>query len=132
MSETELTPALRGELIDLSLQALPEEACGIVLGRGGVVRDIVSMTNQARRPEDHFVLDPLEYMHAERDAGQRGLEVIGVWHSHPDGEAVPSETDRRAAWPEWLYLIVGSPGDAQAEIRAWRLHGSHFQEEVLR
>ncbi|MFV8835642.1 M67 family metallopeptidase [Aquisalimonas sp.] len=132
MSETELTPALREELIEASRRALPEEACGIVLGHHGVIREIAGMTNQARRPADHFALDPLEYMHAERDAGKRGLDVIGIWHSHPDGEAVPSESDRRAAWAGWLYLIVGSPGDGGAEIRGWRLNGSRFEEEVLR
>lgn len=132
MSETELTPALREELIGESRQALPDEACGILLGHHGVVRQLVAMTNQARRPQDHFALDPLEYMHAERDAGQRGFDVIGVWHSHPDGAAVPSESDRRAAWPGWLYVIVGTPDSAQPDIRGWRLSGSRFQEEVLR
>jgi proteasome lid subunit RPN8/RPN11 len=57
----------------------------------------------------------------ERDAAEEGLELVGFYHSHPNGAAEPSRVDRENAWPWYNYLIVavadGEPGD----VRVWRL-----------
>lgn len=132
MSETQLLSGLRGALIAHARRATPEEACGLLLGQHDRPTEVVRLSNHARQPVRHYALDPLEYMQVERSADQRGLAVVGVWHSHPEGGADPSETDRRAAWPGWLYVIVGLPASGEPEIRGWRLHGNRFCEDTLR
>lgn len=131
MSRVHVHERLRQKLMERARAAKPEEACGLLLGRDGRVVDVVQLANDAAVPASEYTLDPLAYMRAERAAERRGLAVVGVWHSHPCGRAVPSETDREAAWPNWVYIIVGHPGDGSCEVRAWRLTGSVFAEEEL-
>ena len=131
MVTTYLDPELRAELVSHSHAALPEEACGLLLGAGDQPVEVVALPNLARRPECSYTIDPLDYLRAERDAERLGRWVMGVWHSHPGARAVPSETDRDAAWEGWLYVIVGFPEDANAELRGWRLQGDRFLEEEL-
>ena len=122
---------LRQKLVDWAGAAVPEEGCGLLLGRGDRVVDVVQLGNQAAVPTTEYTLDPIAYMRTEHAAERRGLAVVGVWHSHPCGCAVPSETDREAAWPDWVYIIIGYPGAGSCEIRAWRLMGAAFAEEEL-
>jgi proteasome lid subunit RPN8/RPN11 len=60
------------------------------------------------------------------------LEVVGVWHSHPDHPARPSETDRNGAWEGWSYLILSVTAEGVPDLRSWRLRGEHFEEEDVR
>ncbi|MEM8709359.1 MAG: M67 family metallopeptidase [Planctomycetota bacterium] len=78
------------------------------------------------------MLDPVALLAAEESASSRGLEVIGVWHSHPDRAAVPSEEDRAAAWPKWSYLIASVNASGVRDLRSWRLGGEAFVEEAVR
>jgi proteasome lid subunit RPN8/RPN11 len=68
------------------------------------------------------------------DAGARAsrLDVVGIWHSHPDHPARPSATDERAAWEGWSYLIAGVGRAGLTDLRSWRLSGREFVEEPLR
>jgi proteasome lid subunit RPN8/RPN11 len=59
------------------------------------------------------------------------LEIIGIWHSHPDHPARPSETDRAAAWEGWSYLIASVTKHGVADLRSWRLQGKDFVEENI-
>lgn len=131
MGETLLASPLRRILAEHARDTWPEEACGLLVGAGGAPREVVGLTNYASDPLRRYALDPLEYMRVEHAAERRGLGVVGVWHSHPDGGAEPSETDRRAAWPGWLYVIVGLQGDSPCCIRGWRLVANEFVEEEL-
>ena len=73
------------------------------------------------RAHDRYELDPRDQLAAERAARDSGREVIGVWHTHPDHPATPSETDRAAAWSGWSYLILSVVRGELAELRSWRL-----------
>jgi proteasome lid subunit RPN8/RPN11 len=84
------------------------------------------------RARDRFDLDPADHLAAEELARAVGLEVVGVWHSHPDHPAVPSEADRAQAWRGWSYPIVSVTAGRARELRSWRLAGQGFVEEELR
>jgi proteasome lid subunit RPN8/RPN11 len=59
------------------------------------------------------------------------LEIVGVYHSHPNGDAVPSETDRAEAfYPDWLYLVVGL-GSPRVQLRAFRIRHGRVREQPL-
>ncbi len=118
--------------------AYPHEACGLLIGTrrpsdsGSDAVDALHARNlNVERPGDRYQLDPADHFAAEEKARAAGLEVVGVWHSHPDHPAEPSETDRSAAWEGWSYLILSVTPEGVAEKRSWRLREEAFIEEVI-
>jgi proteasome lid subunit RPN8/RPN11 len=80
-----------------------------------------------------FLVDPKELLAAMKRARARGLEIVGVYHTHPNHPAVPSAFDRAAAWPEWSYLILSVRQGRAREARSWVLADEGpFQEETIR
>ena len=107
-------------------RAKPSECCGVLLGAPGEIAEAVPTSNLASDPNHRFVLDPETHIAARREARQRGLEVVGFYHSHPRSPALPSATDlAEAAYPGHLCAIV-SLLDEPAEIRIYRFEGGAF------
>ena len=125
----------RDTLVRLALAAYPQEGCGILAGRREGRRVVLSRAfacdNIAVDRRRNFLVDPLDHLAAERSAEAAGEEVLGIWHSHPDGQPIPSETDRVQAWGGWYYLIAATTPGGLDGLRAWRLDGEHFVEEVI-
>jgi proteasome lid subunit RPN8/RPN11 len=135
-------------LVRYARGAEPEECCGVLMGDssdGAVrVRRVLASENSADRPEVRFEIPPQTLLRAQKRARRESLEVVGYYHSHPRGSAVPSDADRADAWPGVSYLIVsGASRDAErgaergaeggaAEVRSWRLtsSGAFCEEEV--
>jgi proteasome lid subunit RPN8/RPN11 len=89
------------------------EVCGLLLGTAGRIEAIAPAANVAPDPARHFELDPVALIAAHRAARAGGTPIIGHYHSHPSGVAVPSATDAACATPDGsLWLIIGG-GDAQ-------------------
>jgi proteasome lid subunit RPN8/RPN11 len=112
--------------------AYPEECCGVLVGGDGSLA-AVAMQNVAPQRARRYLMDGREWLKVEREAGH-GAGVVGVYHSHCDGEAVPSEFDVATAWPVYVYVIVSVMGGRAAGMRAWRLRedGAGFGEiEIL-
>jgi proteasome lid subunit RPN8/RPN11 len=69
---------------------------------------------------------------AMRDARDRGMDIIGIYHSHPDHPASPSECDRQLAWPQYSYVILSIERGEVRELYSWQLDDYHqFQPEEL-
>ena len=133
----ELPPRLRARLEALACARYPREGCGLLLGRRVGERTRVAEVSEARNlcgdgAGERYDLDPADHLAAEERARALGLEVVGVWHSHPDRPAVPSEADRAGAWPDWSYAIVAVAAGAPRALRAWRLDGARFAEQEVR
>jgi proteasome lid subunit RPN8/RPN11 len=74
----------------------------------------------------------MEYLNAERYAAENNLKLLGFYHSHLDHPAIPSESDRLAAYPELSYVIVSVTNRRFKDIRSWRLNTSAgFDEELI-
>ena len=100
----------------------PNESCGVMLGKNGTVTEVVHADNQRTdSARNRFLIDPLAYMKIERDADKRGLQVLGIYHSHPDVAARPSQFDLDNAWPNFSYLIVSVVKGKAVESNCWRL-----------
>ncbi|HEX9760524.1 MAG TPA: M67 family metallopeptidase [Candidatus Acidoferrales bacterium] len=121
--------------------AYPHECCGALLGRDGVepevAREVESVLPLENRREDsrhnRFEVTAEDVRAAERQARERGLELVGWYHSHPDHPARPSEFDREHAWPWYSYVIVRAEQDGARELRSWRLgddRSSFVEEDV--
>lgn len=101
----------------------PHEVCGVLLGKLGYepqVQEAVPCANlNTERSRDRYELDPVGQLAIEKDARQRGLDVVGYYHSHPDHSANASETDNSLSWEATLYLIQSVVSGRSGELRAW-------------
>lgn len=136
MTALKFSDDLRSELEDLARDGYPREVCGLLLGRhdNGVVH--VARVTQARnlnteRAHDRFELDPLHLVEMDEITRKQGMEIVGVWHTHPDHPARPSETDLAFAWKGWSYVIASVGREGVKDLRSWRLHGNGFVEEEI-
>src|SRR5206468_3681384 len=99
-------------------------------GRGSERAKNVAVADRTRRYE----IDPLELLHADDDARTRGLDLVGIYHSHPNHPAAPSEFDRSRASLWYAYVIVGVTDGTARMITAWRLDETSeqfLQEEIV-
>jgi proteasome lid subunit RPN8/RPN11 len=125
------------EVIDAAALAnYPHEACGLLVGRATRAATVVERSEPARnlavdRLADRYLLDPDDFYAADQAARRDGLDIVGVWHTHPDHPAQPSPTDLEAAWPGLSYLIVSVAAPGVVERRAWRLDGDKFIEQEI-
>lgn len=112
--------------------AVPDEACGLLAGRDSAVRMAYCLTNIAASPS-RYTVDPTGHFGALQHAERNGWDLIGVFHSHPHGPAVPSATDIAGALePGWHYLILGFAGRRRGELRAYRIReGAAWEEDVV-
>ena len=129
-----LGPGVDDAIRDHGRGTYPHECCGAMLGRDGVVLEACPLPNTTEEgPRRRFLVRPQDYRSAERLATERGLELLGFYHSHPDHPARPSQYDLDHAWPVFSYVIVSvREGDA-CELTSWRLREdrSVFDEEPV-
>ncbi|MBK9927859.1 MAG: M67 family metallopeptidase [Anaerolineales bacterium] len=116
-------------------RAYPGEGAGFLLGVEGEVKDILPLEN-AREEEaryNRFLLTPEDYMKAEMKAMELGVDLIGVFHSHPDCPNVPSEYDREWAQPFFSYIITRVDEGRSVSHRSWRLveDRTTYEEEKI-
>ena len=107
-------------------KSYPHECCGALLGRdadaGREIVDLLPLDNRnAESPRNRFMITTDDFRHAERAAGERSLELVGWYHSHPDHPALPSEFDRAHAWPWYSYVIVSVESGGVRQMASWRL-----------
>ena len=107
------------------------ECCGLLVGRTAAgtieVAAAVAAANVAADPARRFSIAAGTVLAGQRAAERAGLDVVGFYHSHPVGEAVPSPADIHGAFPGYLHVIV-----AKADVRAWhRPEADTPLEEVL-
>lgn len=114
----------------------PNECCGFFYGLEGEVRKvrIVREVENAREGDQRrrFRIDPEDYQKAERYAIEQDLDLLGVYHSHPDHPAEPSEHDREVAMPWFSYFIISVQDGKVADTRSWKLNNNRqFEEETI-
>lgn len=130
----ELAAGVHDRLIAIARAALPNEACGLLAGLAlpdadapVVVSAVWPVANSLRSPH-RFALDGAGMLDAEDRIEAAGRIVIGVFHSHPTSQAVPSATDRADAerWDpqhRFVHAIISMQGFVPT-VRVWRLHGT--------
>ena len=134
----EIETAAKKIMNEDAVNAYPDECCGFMFGQedGSGNRTVrlaipvinASVENRKRR----FEVSPKDYMSAEKYALDNQLLLLGVYHSHPDHPAEPSEHDRVAAQPWFSYVILSVLKGVVNNTRSWLLNDeSHFEEEQL-
>lgn len=88
-------------------QTYPKEGCGVMLGSGEAVSEAIALPNAYTGPqEDFFTIDPMDLLRSEEDARQKGLGVVGIFHSHPDCDAYFSKRDLEHSCPWFSYVVL--------------------------
>jgi proteasome lid subunit RPN8/RPN11 len=102
--------------------AHPQECCGLLLGSGDAITAIRPARNVHPDPARRFEIDPQALVDAYREAREGGPQVLGYYHSHPNGVAEPSATDRSlAAGDGAIWAII-----AAGRITLWRSGDAGF------
>lgn len=132
----------------------PQECCGLLLGKTGqeskLVKEVwetenswtpeaatsfAQITNSPVREatkRHNFTIAPEAMLQAQKYAYKHQLAIVGIYHSHPDYPAVPSEFDRAIAWQQYSYIIVSISPNKINNLRSWVLNEQHqFEEEAI-
>jgi proteasome lid subunit RPN8/RPN11 len=121
----------------------PEECCGLLLGvfedssKTKKVKESKQMSNVFQKEERYhrYTIDPKDFMSAESDAESRGLDIVGIYHSHPNAPAKPSLFDMSHAWPSLSYVVIEVRDSEPVETKSWLLkedRSEFVQEEMKR
>ena len=113
--------------------AQSEEACGALLGRCDYeqnwnVSRVAVVSNEAGDRQREFLISSATVLRLEEVAAQSNTEVIGFFHSHPQG-ATPSPTDLARAWPGYVYLIADASNDVS--LTGWTLRADRTAFEAV-
>jgi proteasome lid subunit RPN8/RPN11 len=122
----------------------PRECCGLLIGRieeGGRTRAVFETRRVANAWGENdtihrrMLIEPLDYMRAEREFAKQGFGVVGNYHSHPNHPAVPSAFDLEnlAPWPTMSYVVICVSEGRAGDVRSWELAAdrSRFNEEEI-
>ncbi len=111
--EVLIPEGVRDAMVSHALSEYPREACGLLAGEK--VRGRVFLIKRAYRTRNisdsplRYEIDPEDMYRAFLDAEKEGMEIVGAYHSHPLGKAVPSKMDEERAHPGFLYVIISVP-----------------------
>ncbi|MEO1366117.1 MAG: M67 family metallopeptidase [Acidobacteriota bacterium] len=125
--------AVLDDVLPRAAAGFPNEVCGLLLGdKSAAGWRVVEATQGGNlvvdRQHDRYQLDPAHYLAADRRARELGLDIVGVWHTHPDHPPIPSSTDREHAWDGFTYWIVPTTRNGAGDGRWWILDGEAFAE----
>jgi proteasome lid subunit RPN8/RPN11 len=121
----ELPARLLRQAEQAARDAYPEECCGLLVGRrAGATWTVYRLAPSANvAPADRhirFEIDPAILLREQRRAREGGEALIGLYHSHPDGDPAPSAEDQRRAWqPDQAWLILAAGRDRAIRVGAW-------------
>ncbi len=117
-----------------ALKTYPYECCGALLGLDGEVKEALPLQNvEEENPRRRFQIDPKDFMYIENRARELRLQLLGIYHSHPDHPARPSDFDLSMAWEGLSYVILSVSEGKVEDVRSFRLKkgGGGFVEEDI-
>lgn len=130
----------------------PEECCGILIGQiQGNTKTLIEVlptenswgdkavdnfqtieTSNKTSKRNRFSIAPRVMFEVQKETRSRNLDIIGIFHSHPDNPAHPSEFDRAIAWATYSYIIVSVQNGKACDLKSWMLDDDHkFQPEEI-
>jgi proteasome lid subunit RPN8/RPN11 len=126
-----LPASVLGELIAHARNDAPNECCGMIAARDGRLTAHFRARNEFESPM-RFQIDSRDQIRITNEIEERGDEIGAIFHSHPNSEAVPSQTDVNLArwWPGLLWVIC-SLAEHEPVVRAFRIDGSDVEEVEL-
>lgn len=131
MQVLQIGDVLFKEMAEHGLREFPNEACGLLAGRGGVPVRFFAMRNLDASPIS-YRLDPKEQLRVFDEVDDGGLDLLGIFHTHTHSEAYPSETDMKLAfYPDAYYLVMSLSHREHPVLRAFKIVEDKITEEEL-
>lgn len=133
----EISKELLTQINNHGKQTYPDESCGImagfVEGDKRIVKKVYPAENlNKERSKDRYELNQKDFLHADRDAAKNDMDIVGIYHSHPDHPSKASETDREKAHQGYSYLITAIHNGEFFSRNSWVLdQDNQFQEEEI-
>jgi proteasome lid subunit RPN8/RPN11 len=122
-------------------QTYPRECCGVLLGQfDGDVRHVTAVipcaNAHADSPQNRYSIDPRALIRIQREARERGDDIVGFYHSHPDHPPAPSPTDlAEAHWFGCSYVIISVAHGNATATNSFELAGTEddkkFQHQTI-
>ncbi|MGA1862079.1 M67 family metallopeptidase [Deferribacter thermophilus] len=104
------------ELYEYAIDGLPNEVCGYLVGKDNIITDYYKIKNEDQSPE-HFTFNIQEQFYSYKDAREKGLDIIAIFHSHPSTPARPSKEDIRLANdPNVFHFIISLMGGERYQM----------------
>lgn len=111
------------EMVGHAQSTYPHECCGAMLGSMGdekLVSIAMRLENAyAGEHAAHYELRPEDLLRADKEARSRGLDLIGIYHSHPDCDAYFSETDLKNSCPWYSFVVLSIRKGAFDHANSW-------------
>src|SRR6266542_1888427 len=119
------------EIFDHCLADRPNEACGLLAGRGERVEKIYLARNKEQSPV-RYEVDPKDLIRIFHDIDDSDLELVAIFHSHVFTQPYPSQTDVRLAYyPDAAYLLVSLANEREPVIKAYSIADGKIDEIEL-
>jgi proteasome lid subunit RPN8/RPN11 len=119
MGGLEISADIFKQMVVQAKAEAPVEACGILAGRDNKVEKLYKMTN-VDNGSDHFMMEPAEQFKVVKDIRSAGLEMLAIYHSHPETPARPSAEDiRLALTPDVIYVIVSLQNGKRPAVKGF-------------
>jgi proteasome lid subunit RPN8/RPN11 len=136
MDEVILHTQAKRVILEDAVDTYPHECCGFLYGFEDDKRVITLAVPAANQREENrerrFEISPQEYMKAEQFAEDNKLVLLGIYHSHPEHAAIPSDYDLKRALPWFSYIIVSVKNRKVASLLSWKLNNNgRFEEELV-
>lgn len=113
---------LISELVRLAQLDPTHECCGLLAGSRGAITRIFPATNVASNPATAYEIAPQELFTLMRELRAAALELMGIYHSHPNGKNEPSPRDIELAYyPDTAYVIISPEAGAARPVRAFSI-----------
>lgn len=116
-------------MIGHALDERPDECCGLLAGKDGVISRIYRAANVAENKRVRYEAAPLDIVRILDEIEGLGEEHLGIYHSHPRSEARPSATDRRLAAYDVWYFVVSLQHPNEPAVRAFWMSKEHPADE---
>jgi proteasome lid subunit RPN8/RPN11 len=118
-----------GQLLAHARRQPHQECCGLLAGRKGVISRAFPARNIAADPKKNYEIAPVEIVRLLREFRARTLGFLGIYHSHPNGDNVPSPRDIELAYySEAIYFIVTPRPYAEKPVRAFSIRDGRATE----
>jgi len=119
------------------LEQTTEESCGFILGKPVLEEDRIGLFFPVENNSDgdkskRYKISSKDYLFTEKSAIEMGLSILGVYHTHINHPAIPSELDRKFAFPGFHYLIISLVDFSFSELKCWKINNQRkFVEESI-
>ncbi len=128
MRSLKIPNSIFSEMLQQARAEAPIEACGILAGRGHQVERLYKMKN-TDNSRDHFLMAPAEQFPVVKDIRSADLEMLAIYHSHPETPARPSEEDiRLALTPNVIYVILSLKDSDNPDINGFLIKDTNVTE----